>query len=400
MTASPPSLAKHATHVERVQRISQVGLILDVCCRVTGMGFSAVARVTDETWLTCAALDNVGFGLKPGDELPLQTTICDEIRQHKQVVVFDDAALDDKYKDHHTPRIYGLRSYISVPIIQTDGTLFGTLCAIDTNPRKINTPETIGMFKLFAELIASQLSAQSASEETARALIAERETARLREEFIAVVGHDLRNPVAAVSAGLRLLERNVPQSDVVRREMRKSIARMSSIISNLMDLARGRLGGGIAAAKQPGVILDDLINDVVTEIRAFSDQDIIVRSKVDAPIFCDPQRIGQLLSNLIGNAVTHGTEGFPVTLDANISQEVLTITVINQGRPIPDAVLEGLFQPFRRAEAHSSSGLGLGLYISSEIARGHGGTLTARCNGGEIAFTFAMPLGDEGHIQV
>lgn len=385
--------AQNALDVGRVQSVKQVTAILDACCRLTNMGFSAVARVTDEKWLTCASLDHVSFGLKPGDELPLHTTICDEIRQHREIVVFDDASQDDRYREHHTPRIYGLRSYISVPIIMPNGDFFGTLCSIDTLPKKINTVEIIGIFKMFAELIATQLAAQEVVEETERALVAERETARLREEFIAVVGHDLRNPIAALNAGVRMLERDVARPEIVTREMKKSLSRMNSIISNLMDLARGRLGGGIDATKQSDVPLNDVIDLVVNEIRAFSKQEIIVKSTVNQAVFFDPQRLGQLLSNLVGNAVAHGEEAAPVYVEADVADEQLSVKITNKGFPMSKEVLDSLFQPFRRGDGTTANGLGLGLYISTEIARGHGGALTVHTSDGSVTFTFTMPVG-------
>src|SRR6201999_1722265 len=98
--------------------------------------------------------DDLAFGLKPGDELKIETTICNEIRQSREAVVIDDVATDEVFCGHHTPAMYGFRSYISMPIMLADGSFFGTLCAIDPQPRPIKDTETIAMFKLFAELIA------------------------------------------------------------------------------------------------------------------------------------------------------------------------------------------------------------------------------------------------------
>ena len=120
--------------IAALQRIAAVPNILDVVCRATGMGFAAVARVTHDRWIACQVLDNIDFGLPPGGELKVETTLCHEIRQHREVVAIDNVAEDAKYCDHHTPRMYGLQSYISVPIVLPDGRFFGTLCAIDPNP--------------------------------------------------------------------------------------------------------------------------------------------------------------------------------------------------------------------------------------------------------------------------
>ena len=133
--------------------------ILDVVSKTTGMGFAAIARVTEDRWITCASRDELAFGLKPGDELKVETTICHEIRQSREPVIIDEVSKDAIYCGHHTPAQYGFQSYISMPIILPDGSFFGTLCAIDPKPRILRTPEVIGMFKLFAELLAFHLDA-------------------------------------------------------------------------------------------------------------------------------------------------------------------------------------------------------------------------------------------------
>jgi GAF domain-containing protein len=123
------------------------------------MGFAAIARVTDDKWIACSVRDEINFGLKPGDELKLETTICNEIRQSGNPVIIDDVKNDEIFAHHHTPALYGFQSYISMPIIRQDGAFFGTLCAIDPNPNKLNNPEIIGLFKLFADLISCHLNA-------------------------------------------------------------------------------------------------------------------------------------------------------------------------------------------------------------------------------------------------
>lgn len=193
--------------IQAIAGIAAVPMMLDVVLSMTKMGFAAIARVTETRWITCNSLDHVGFGLKPGDELPIESTLCNEIRDHRQAIVFDDASVDGRYSRHHTPRIYGLRSYISMPIIRADGSFWGTLCAIDPNPAKVNNPQVIGTFKLFAELIAHHLDAGDRLRMTEESLERERELSDLREQFIAVLGHDLRNPLAAINAGTgRLLK--------------------------------------------------------------------------------------------------------------------------------------------------------------------------------------------------
>ncbi|MGO4816448.1 GAF domain-containing protein, partial [Cupriavidus sp. 2MCAB6] len=133
------------------------------------------------------------------------TTICNEIRDHREMVVIDHVDADPVYCRHHTPATYGLQSYISMPIILPDGIFFGTLCAIDPRPHVVSTPAITGMFKLFAELIAFHLDAHQKLADSAARLVGELQNTEIREQFIAVLGHDLRNPLASIHSGLRMV---------------------------------------------------------------------------------------------------------------------------------------------------------------------------------------------------
>jgi signal transduction histidine kinase len=379
-----------------VARIDVVPTILDVVCRVTGMGFSAVARVTEDRWIACATRDQINFGLAPGGELQIGTTICNEIRQSGQLVVIDHAAEDAVFRDHPTPCMYGFQSYISVPIRRPGGQFFGTLCAIDPRPARVNTPATIGTFKMFADLIGFHLDAQDRLAASEAALLDARQTAELREQFIAVLGHDLRNPLASIDAGATMLLKtplDTRASDILGL-MRKSVGRMAGLIDNVLDFARGRLGGGIAVDRTPDAQLGEALAQVVSELRtAWPDRAIESDIVLQKPVSCDSARIAQLFSNLLANALTHGDPSGPVRAQARTDADTFELSVVNHGPPILGEAAERLFKPFTRASARSGGqGLGLGLYIASEIARAHAGTLQLASTRDETRFTFRMPL--------
>ena len=157
-----------------VASIPAVPKILELVCRTTGMRFAAVARVTEARWIACAVHDEIDFGLVPGSELKVETTICNEIRQSGNAVVIDHVAEDGTFCQHPTPAIYGFQSYISVPIRRPDGSFFGTLCAIDPRPARLNRPEVVQMFTLLAELIAFYLEAGERLAASEAALLGER----------------------------------------------------------------------------------------------------------------------------------------------------------------------------------------------------------------------------------
>ena len=378
--------------IAAVQGIAAVPRILEVVCRSTGMGFAAVARVTEQRWVCCAVRDEIAFGLTPGEELQVETTICHEIRQSGEAVVIDSVADDLVFCGHHTPAQYGFQSYISMPIILGDGSFFGTLCAIDPRPARLNTPQTVGMFKLFAELIATHLDAANRLAASEARLLGERETSELREQFIAVLGHDLRNPLASIAAGTKLLTRGNRDAAPILALMQQSVARMSALIDNVLDLARGRLGGGIALNRATQS-LEPVLNQVIAELRAgFPESQIETDFDLTQQVDCDSGRVAQLFSNLLGNALTHGTPGAPVRVRANTHKDEFELSVANAGEPIPPEAINRLFQPFYRVAQDSGQGLGLGLYIASEIAGAHGGRLDVASSPLETRFTFRMSL--------
>ncbi|WP_417231627.1 ATP-binding protein [Brevundimonas sp.] len=383
--------------VAAVARIDAVPSILEVCCRVTGMGFAAVARVTEREWTACAVRDEIGFGLGVGGELAVGTTLCDTVRDRREAVAFDHAAEDPLYADHHTARLYGLQSCISTPILRADGSMFGTLCAIDPDPAPASRPETVEMFRLFAQLIAVQLDNDERLSASEAALLDARESAELRDQFIAVLGHDLRNPVAAIQAGATLLGAR-PLDDAARGivdQMQASTARMGRLINDVLDFARGRLGGGLPLAHRSGVALDAVLQTVIDELRAtHGDRDIQLDLTLTRPVDCDPDRIAQLLSNLVANALTHGSAEAPVRVAARSGTDGFTLSVANSGRPIPEAERARLFLPFSRPAADTPRpGLGLGLYIAARIAEAHHGTLSVTSDEHETCFTLRMPAG-------
>ena len=385
-----------ADDLDTVARIDVVPKILEVVCRTTGMGFAAVARVTEGRWIACAVRDEIAFGLTPGGELQVATTLCDEIRDSGQAIVIDHVAEDASFCRHPTPKMYGFQSYISVPIFRPDGRFFGTLCAIDPKPARLNTPETVGMFKLFADLIAFHLDTQERLSLSETALLDERETAQLREQFFAVLGHDLRNPLNAVRGGAELLSMMQPlpeEAEPVVALIKRSAARMTGLIENVLDFARARLGGGLVLNRVADAGLDATLEQVIDEARtAWPDRE--VRSEIDLsrPVNCDGARIAQMFSNLLANALTHGDPRSPVRVRAFCDGGDFELSVSNRGEPIPPETVRRLFQPYTRAsDRPGRQGLGLGLYIASQIAHAHEGKLEVESSSDETRFTFRMP---------
>ncbi|CAN5363143.1 HAMP domain-containing sensor histidine kinase [soil metagenome] len=383
-TTRPPaddSAEAIARDVAAVGRISAVPALLAILCQHTGMGFAAVARVTDGTWTACAVQDNIGFGLLPGGQLDVRTTLCREAREALRPITIDHASADPVYRDHHTPRIYNIESYVSVPIVLAGDVYFGNLCAIDPRPVNVSQPQTVAMFTAYAALIARQLDTENRQEVTELELAGERAQAQLREQFIAVLGHDLRNPLAAVGASADMMLRPGAVIDVaaVGGRIKKSVRRMARLIDDVLDFTRGQLGSGIGVQRAEEPQLNAALEDVIAELcQAHPLHCVTATLAIDRPVLCDRSRIQQLLSNLLGNAMHHGAAGEPIVVEAVIEGGALVLSVANQGSPIAPEHLVRIFEPYwRPPSSRPGGGLGLGLHICAQIVKAHGGRLEA-----------------------
>lgn len=227
----------------------------------------------------------------------------------------------------------------------------------------------------------------------------EKAMGELREQFIAVLGHDLRNPLAGFIGGINLLlRREQPESSLhVLRLMQASAIRMGGLIDNLLDFARARLGAGMALTLDADAPLAPTLLQVISEIQAaHPDRTIESVFALDAPISVDHARLAQLFSNLLGNAITHGDPDQPIRVEAGVTDGQLYLTVANSGAPIPADTMPHLFQPFYRGQVRpSQQGLGLGLFIAEAIAKAHGGRIEVSSNAAETRFTFVIPASAE-----
>lgn len=377
-----------------ISQIDVIPNILEVIRKATNMGFAAIARVTEEKWVACAVSDDIKFGLLPGDELVLESTICNEIRQSNRLVVIDHVSTDKTYCSHHTPLQYGFESYISVPIILKDGRFFGTLCAIDPKPAQLNNTHIIGMFKLFADLISFHIDAVNRHKLIEHSLMEERQTAELRDQFIAILGHDLRNPVGAILNASQLLLR-IPDNERVNRLahiVQDASFRIKQLIDNILDFARGQMGGGIDLHYDADNSLEAALDQVITELKMVNPGSVIVKDfQFNGSFPWDTSRIAQLFSNLLANSISHGDTSKEITVKAVAEDDYLTLSVANSGEKISEEKLHGLFKPFFRGDSSSSkNGLGLGLYIAQEIAKAHGGSLKASSSDEETCFTLSL----------
>jgi hypothetical protein len=223
------------------------------------------------------------------------------------------------------------------------------------------------------------------------------QTDRFRDQFIGVLSHDLRTPLAAVTAGAALLA--MPEDNPERRgrvvtRILSSAQRMERMIGDLLDLASARLGGSIPLKRRPAS-LQQVCDEVIMEIRArHPDADLRLDTSGDLRGQWDPDRLAQVVSNLVGNAIQHGG-GTPITLTGHDQGDSVILAVHNGGPPIAPDVLPVLFEPLARGRAEGAShGIGLGLYIARAIVTAHSGHIQPSSSA-DAGTTFTVTLPKE-----
>jgi two-component system, sensor histidine kinase and response regulator len=284
----------------------------------------------------------------------------------------------------HTPLIF-LTASASNPTRTFRGYEAG---AVDFLHKPIDANVLRGKVDVFIELHSQKLRLSQQLDELRNAL-------KMNEVFVAVLGHDLRNPLGAIVNGAELVARlsSDEKMQKVSGLIRSSADRMARMIEQLLDVARIRAGR--IEMKPAEGDLAALSRSLIAELERDPNRGRVVLSAVgETSARFDPDRIGAAISNLLGNAMQHGSPESPIRVEIDGSAEDnVVVRVANQG-VIPEHVLNSLFEPFHASGPGSrpSGGLGLGLYIVQHFVSAHGGTVRARSSLGEgTVFEVGLP---------
>ena len=406
-----------------IENITIVPTILNVICQTTGMGFAAIARVTEDRWITCSVQDNVAFGLKPGDELMIKTTICNEIRQNPRAVIIDNVSEDKDYHDHHTPAMYNLQSYISVPIIRQDGTFFGTLCAIDPKPNSLKEFKVREMFNLFAELISFHLTSIEQSAENKKFLqekinLLEKTESEKREvqkqnsdiektliqknislqkmnseleAFNYISSHDIQEPLRKNQLFTDTIEREdannlSEKSKTAFHKIKASAFRMQNLINDLLIYSKTKFDTRKFEIKDINAIVQDVIEDLADE---FENSNVVFDIQELGKLPVIEFQFRQLLYNLINNSLKFGSpdRNLIITVSAKITNGALEqlspltkyyqITISDNGIGFDPLYSDKIFGLFQALDTKPVKSTGIGLTIVKRIVENHKGFIKA-----------------------
>ena len=221
------------------------------------------------------------------------------------------------------------------------------------------------------------------------------EVHRARTQLLAMLGHDLRDPLQSITMAARVLQHGDSSSgNRLGQRIQSSSSRMARLIGQVLDAARLQTGGGLAMTAVP-VDLARLLEDMLDESRtAYPGVQIVQRIPPSLMADADPDRMAQLFGNLVGNARHHGHPGMPVQVEIREDGDQVHFEVRNEADPIADDLVPVLFSAFKRqvsGNVRNKGGLGLGLHIAQAIVLGHGGTLSYRYTAPHVVFTARFP---------
>lgn len=392
--------------------------MLDVIFESTHMGVIIVARVTQDRWLACAIRDEINFGLKAGQEVPIRTTICGDIQVDGQPVIIEHADQDPTYCNHPTPQLYGFQSYISVPIFLRDGAFFGTLCAIDPQPRPLRSGKALDMFLLFADLIAFHLQNTDVAVHDSPAYkgISNRlaNSEDENRQYLHISNHNLQEPLRKIAIFSSLLAESAEQAEYEKTKnlavrINANAQKFSVMIKDLSAFAV--LNEKLVSEEQ--FRLARILDDVLDRLKL-----LIQEKQANVEIGPLPELYGSasqfetLFFNLIINSLTYSAkdrnpeirvysneldaEELPAALAGMMDGDAYEIVVEDNGIGIDGSQLERIFDIFSLVPVDEVplSG-GLGLAFARKIVRNHNGIITAESTRGvgtKIIITLPKPF--------
>jgi sigma-B regulation protein RsbU (phosphoserine phosphatase) len=364
----------------------------------SGMPTVLLTHVNQGSWSPWAVHDGGSFGLEAGRQIDATHTLCEVVCRSDMPLALDDARRDVRFSEHPASTTFGVAAYVGVPFRLPNGSVLGTLCALDRVPH-VGLEEVLPLYRLFARLLAHEFQLVDVARTSLAALHTETETAFSRERFLAAVVHDLRTPLAAIEISAQLLRRQLGKQETGRgfERILDAASRMSRLIDDLLDFSRGRLGAGIPIARRPIDDTPHFLKAILEEVAtAHPERHMHWDVQLEDPrASWDVDRIAQCLDNILTNACVHGAASTPVSVVVRGVNSEVTIDVVNFGE-LSAIERTSLFEPFHGPRV-VRRGLGLGLFIADQIVRSHGGRIEVESVHGETRTRIHLPVNEPGN---
>ncbi|HYZ90200.1 MAG TPA: GAF domain-containing sensor histidine kinase [Myxococcales bacterium] len=356
-------------------------VLLETCASVDG----ASLLLLEGDVLRVQAAAGSGLESTIGEAVPVGASLAGLVAQTRAPVASRDAATDPMVT-RESIRRSGLRGYYGVPLMLGEE-LIGVATIGSRTAAEFSEDDRL-LFRTMAGRAAALIAKARLDTALSRRNAELAAALEYRDRLLGVLSHDLRNPLAVVLLSAQLLER-APLSQAQQRTLRRladNARRVDHMVRDLLDYTRLRQNQELPISSRE-VDLLAVCQQVLDGIRVLHPGvDVRCSSEGKTSAWCDPERMAQVISNLVSNAILYGHADGPVTVFLRGADGEIGVDVHNDGAPIPQDLLPHIFEPFRRGAAatkESPAGLGLGLFISQQIVAAHGGKIAVRSRDGE-----------------
>nr|WP_314586491.1 GAF domain-containing protein [uncultured Pseudomonas sp.] len=374
--------------VELLTSLDSVAALLRVVCDISGLGVATVAEVTEQRWIACAVEDRIAFGLQPGAELDLESTLCNHVRSSHDAVIISDVTQNPTYCDHPAPGLYGWKSYLSVPVFRPNGTFFGTLCAFDPQPApRLEQRPVIDTLDGFARLLGELLAREEQRREASPGARGDRDLTPLREQLLVLLEEDLQRPLQALA---KEASADAAQAQRLQAEAQRLAERSAAAA----DFVRVRLGHGLPLKLTLVEGVNERLTNLLATLQArFPDQTLGSElPELPAAVRLDLPRLLQAMGALLEWVASRNPAGGTLLLRGELDERCYRLAVESRTAVVDPGSLSQVFQPaLTEATPEQPARLELSLYLAQEVARGHGGSLVARQENGRLRFLLTLP---------
>ena len=324
-------------------------------------------------------------------ETPLSYSFCQHVVASGEPLIIEDAQHSLLLRDNLAIAELGVVAYAGVPLVTSEHHVLGTVCAIDHQPRVWNESD-IDILSDLAAWAMAEVELRLALHVSDELLVGHHRAEQWQRDFLAMVSHDLRSPLTSLRGNAQLLKRRGTYREATVDAILVQTDRMARLIDDLVELIR--VEEGLVPLRRQAVDVVALAQTVTSEVHALTSHQRVEIIAPQGPVIgdWDPDRLGQVLQNLLMNAVKYGPDDGRITIQVAVTDDEVRVSVTDDGPGIAPGHLPHLFERFYRADMTGSGGLGLGLFISRMLVEAHGGRIWAESTPGSGAtFTFTLP---------
>ena len=364
--------------------------ILEELCSQTKMRYGLIRKKDGAKWGNWCVYDYHSQQIVDKNS-DTYVKIYQEIRTGFSPIYIDDSTQCTVDQWAHVLQEFGLKSYISYPIVNKNDAIVGHMSFMNAEPVHLDRNKLETLLPVCSDLIALNFNTIFGLNNVRKELKQELSYTKNRELILTALAHDLNNPVSIVKVISQYLMGSVKDDNQKRliKKIEEASFRMKGMIDDILDFSSIRL------ENKPSIIneycrIDTLIRQILSEYELLHHKKLIANIEVPTEIRCDQHKMGRAFSNLIGNAIKHGNPDKNIEINASIEDGQFIFSVTNDvifQQHLSD--LSNLFEPFTRGS--NSKGLGLGLFIAHEIAKLHKGAITVHLDHNTITFKLVIP---------